>query len=288
MSRLALWADCGRALLPPLFLMVAVLGSILAGVATTTEAAAVGAVGALLLAGQRMRAGLGWAVPAGIAAFGLLAMLSNWVDLRVARTAPTAVEGLAIAVGALLSAGGAAAIGLALWRVWRAGVLSGVLDATARITAMVFTIVIAAALFSLVFRGLGGDETVTEALSALPGGTAGAVAIVMAAMFLMGFFLDFVEIILIVVPIVAPVLLAMGVDPVWLGVMMAINLQTSFLTPPFGFALFYLRGVAPDTVRTTEIYRGVAPFVAIQVLVLAIVATLPAIATWLPGVVFGE
>jgi TRAP-type mannitol/chloroaromatic compound transport system permease large subunit len=286
MSRPALWADCGRSLLPPLFLIVAVLGSILAGIATTTEAAAVGAVGALLLAGQRVEDRGRRAIPAGIAAFGLLVVLGNLADLRLAREAGAA-DAAAIALAGLLCAAGGAAVGLALWRVWRARVLGKVLDSTARITAMVFTIVIAAALFSLVFRGLGGDETVTEALSALPGGTAGAVVVVMAAMFLMGFFLDFVEIILIVVPIVAPVLLAMGVDPVWLGVMMAINLQTSFLTPPFGFALFYLRGVAPDSVRTTEIYRGVAPFVAIQLIVLAAVATVPAIATWLPGLVFG-
>jgi TRAP-type mannitol/chloroaromatic compound transport system permease large subunit len=286
LSRAAMWLECGRALLPPLFLMIAVLGSILAGIATTTEAAAVGAVGALLLAGQRVGGRGGPAIPAGIAAFGLLVALGNAADLRLAREDASALDSAAIVLAGLLCAAGAAAMGLALWRVWQARVLAAVLDSTARITAMVFTIVIAAALFSLVFRGLGGDHTVTEALSALPGGTAGAVIVVMAAMFLMGFFLDFVEIVLIVVPIVAPVLLAMGLDPVWLGVMMAINLQTSFLTPPFGFALFYLRGVAPETVRTTEIYRGVAPFVAIQLAVLAIVAAAPAIATWLPGVVF--
>ena len=288
LSRFALWLDCGRSLLPPLFLIVAVLGSILAGIATTTEAAAVGAVGALLLAGQRASAGGGWTIPAGIAAFGLLVALNSVADLRPAQENASGADVLAIGLALLFCASGAAAIGQALRRVWQTRVLAAVLDSTARITAMVFTIVIAAALFSLVFRGLGGDHTVTAALSALPGGTTGAVVVVMAAMFLMGFFLDFVEIILIVVPIVAPVLLAMGVDPIWLGVMMAINLQTSFLTPPFGFALFYLRGVAPAGVRTMEIYRGVAPFVGIQLAVLAVVAALPVVATWLPGLVFGD
>lgn len=138
---------------------------------------------------------------------------------------------------------------------------------------------------SLVFRGLGSDETVHGWLTALPGGAAGAMVVVMAVMFLMGFFLDFVEITLVVVPIAAPILLAMGVAPVWLGVMMAAYLQTSFLTPPFGFVLFYLRGVAPDTIRTGDIYRGAAPFVVIQIVGLLLVAAFPDLATWLPGVV---
>ena len=151
---------------------------------------------------------------------------------------------------------------------------------------MIFTIVIGATLFTLVFRGLGGDDTVRTLLEAVPGGTTGAVVAVMAAMFFLGFFLDFVEITLLVVPIVGPILLAAGIDPVWLGVMMAINLQTSFLTPPFGFALFYLRGVAPDTVRTGDIYRGALPYVGIQLITLALVGLVPALATWLPAVLY--
>jgi TRAP-type mannitol/chloroaromatic compound transport system permease large subunit len=166
-------------------------------------------------------------------------------------------------------------------------VLVEVARATMRISAMVFVILIGASVFSLVFRGLGGDDLVHRALSGLPGGVAGAVIGVMVIMFLLGFFLDFIEIIFVVVPIVAPVLLGMGLNPVWLGVMMAMNLQTSFLTPPFGFALFYLRGVAPKEVTTAQIYRGVLPFVAIQLAVLALLAFYPRLATWLPQVVFG-
>jgi TRAP-type mannitol/chloroaromatic compound transport system permease large subunit len=153
---------------------------------------------------------------------------------------------------------------------------------------MVFVILVGAALFSLVFRGLGGDETIQALLEDLPGGKWAAIAVVMLIMFLLGFFLDFIEIIFVVVPIVGPILLAMGVDPVWLGVMMAINLQTSFLTPPFGFALFYLRGVAPASVTTGQIYRGAIPFVAIQLFTLALLAFFPQLATWLPEVVFGD
>ena len=153
---------------------------------------------------------------------------------------------------------------------------------------MVFLILIGASIFSLVFRGYGGDDGVRALLEALPGGVIGAVIVVMLVMFLLGFVLDFIEITFVVVPIVGPVLLAMGVDPVWLGIMIAVNLQTSFLTPPFGFALFYLRGVAPPEVRTTHIYRGIVPFVAIQVLALVLLAIFPDLATWLPGRIYGN
>ena len=152
---------------------------------------------------------------------------------------------------------------------------------------MVFVILIGASIFSLVFRGLGGDDLVHGLLKDLPGGKFGAIFVVMAIMFVLGFFLDFIEITFVVVPVVAPVLLMMDINPVWLGVMMAMNLQTSFLTPPFGFALFYLRGVAPDSVSTMAIYRGVLPFVLIQILGLILLATYPAIATWLPKIIFG-
>jgi TRAP-type mannitol/chloroaromatic compound transport system permease large subunit len=151
----------------------------------------------------------------------------------------------------------------------------------------VFAILVGAALFSLVFRGYGGDDLVHEALSSMPGGKWGAIVVVMLLMFLLGFVIDFIEIVFVIVPIVGPVLLALGVDPVWLGVMMAINLQTSFLTPPFGFALFYLRGVAPPEVSTADIYRGVVPFIALQLLMLALVAMFPAMATALPEWLYG-
>ena len=149
---------------------------------------------------------------------------------------------------------------------------------------MVFMILIGAALFSLVFRGFGGDDAVHALLSDLPGGKWGALLAVSLVMFLLGFVIDFIEIIFVVVPLTAPTLLALGIDPVWLGVLFAVNLQTSFLTPPFGFALFYLRGVAPPTLRTVDIYRGVMPFIALQVLMLVILCLWPALATWLPGV----
>ncbi len=209
-----------RAALPPLALVVAVLGSILAGVATATEAAAVGAVGACAIAAFNGR-------------------------LRLA---------LLIEVG----------------------------RQTLMVSAMVFGILIGAALFTLVFRGYGGEALVHGLLADVPGGRVGALLAVMLAMFLLGFLLDFIEITFVLVPIVAPVLFALGVDPIWLGVLMALNLQTSFLTPPFGFALFYLRGVAPADVTTAAIYRGAVPFIAIQLLVLALVAAWPTLATALP------
>ncbi len=148
-------------------------------------------------------------------------------------------------------------------------------------------ILIGASVFSLVFRGYGGDDVVRELLTSLPGGIAGAVITVMLVMFLLGFVLDFIEITFVVVPIVGPILLAMGLDPIWLGIMIAINLQTSFLTPPFGFALFYLRGVAPPEVPTSAMYRGVIPFIAIQLFLMVLLAIWPGLVTWLPERVYG-
>ena len=159
---------------------------------------------------------------------------------------------------------------------------------TLRISSMVFMILIGASIFSLVFRGYGGDDGVRAALESLPGGVITAMLLVMLVMFLLGFVLDFIEIIYVVVPIVGPVLLTMGLDPVWLAIMMAVNLQTSFLTPPFGFALFYLRGVAPPSVTTMQIYRGVVPFIGLQLLGLVILAMFPDLATWLPGKLYGQ
>ncbi len=219
------WQQAMVALVPPVVLMILVLGSILFGLATPTESAAVGAVGATGLAFLRQRL---------------------------------------------------------TWRV-----TDDVLIQTMRISAMIFVILLGASVFSLVFRGLGGDGLVIRTLENLPGGLAAAMLLVMALMFVLGFFLDFIEIVFVVVPIVGPVLLMMGADPVWLGIMIAINLQTSFLTPPFGFALFYLRGVAPDTVMTIDIYRGIIPFVGIQIIGLSMVALWPELATWLPAVLLG-
>jgi TRAP-type mannitol/chloroaromatic compound transport system permease large subunit len=181
------------------------------------------------------------------------------------------------------------ALGLwvALARAYRDGTLIEVMRATTRISSMVFVIVIGAQLFSLVFRGFGGDDMVHEFLTGIPGGALGAMVVVMALMFVMGFFLEFIEITFVVVPVIGPVLLKLGLDPIWLGIMIAMNLQTSFLTPPFGFALFYLRGVAPPEVTTMHIYRGVVPFVAIQLFMLVVLAMFPGLATWLPEVIFG-
>ena len=215
-----------RALLPPLVLIFAVLGSILKGFATPTEAAGVGGMGAMLLALSRRQ--------------------------------------------------------LTLPR------LKEIMQSTLRISSMVFLILIGASVFSLVFRGYGGDDGVRAVLEALPGGAIGAVIVVMLVMFLLGFVLDFIEITFVVVPIVGPVLLTMGLDPVWLGIMIAINLQTSFLTPPFGFALFYLRGVAPPSVTTAQIYRGAVPFVGIQLLALLLLALFPDLVTWLPNRIYGS
>ena len=215
-----------HALVPPLGLILAVLGSILFGLATPTEAAGVGGMGALLLA-----------------------VLRKQLNLKR---------------------------------------LQEIMRSTLRISSMVFMILIGASIFSLVFRGYGGDDGVRAVLDALPGGVVAAVIVVMLVMFLLGFVLDFIEITFIVVPIVGPVLLAMGLDPVWLGVMIAINLQTSFLTPPFGFALFYLRGVAPPEIKTAQIYRGVMPFVAIQLFALLLIALFPGLVTWLPGKIYGS
>ena len=210
-----------KALLPPAVLVVTVLGSILGGLATPTEAASFGGVGAILLAfGKR----------------------------QVNRD-----------------------------------VMTDVVRVTTRISCMVFGILLGASLFSLTFRGLGGDKLVHQFLTGLPGGFVTAMLIVMIIMFLLGFVLDFIEIVFIVVPIVAPALFAADISPVWLGVMMAMNLQTSFLTPPFGWALFYIRGVAPDAVRTADIYLGVVPFVISQLIGLGILSYYPALATWLPS-----
>ncbi|GAB5375410.1 MAG: hypothetical protein AcusKO_18720 [Acuticoccus sp.] len=283
-----------HALVPPIALIVAVLGSILAGVATPTEAAAVGGVGALLLAGLRIDESRPFFIYAATLALVLLLVLVAVMDLRVARSEIPQADMIGIYVAAVLVVIITLGLLVSLLRVARAGILKPVVESASKITSMVFVILIGAALFSLVFRGLGGDEMVEEALSNLPGGALGALIAVMAMMFILGFFLDFLEIVFVVVPLVAPVLLMLEMpdgstmSPVWLGIMMAVNLQTSFLTPPFGFALFYLRGVAPPEVRTTQIYRGIIPFVLIQIAMLVMLWYLPGLATWLPTVIYGS
>jgi tripartite ATP-independent transporter DctM subunit len=212
-------------LIPPLILIVAVLGSILFGFATPTESASVGAIGAMLLAAANRKL--------------------SFSTIRYA------------ALNTMIT------------------------------TSIIFTIVLAASLFSLVFRGLGGEHMVEQALHNLPGGAFGAMLAVMAIMFVLGFFLDTFEIILIMLPICGPPLILLGLDPLWIGVMVAMNLQTSFMTPPFGFTLFYLRGVAPSKVGTSQIWAGALPFVVLQLMGLILLWTFPGTATWLPKKLFG-
>ena len=221
-------AGLGREILtafvPPLLLIFAVLGSILGGIATPTEAASVGAVGATILT-----------------------TLRGQLSFRL---------------------------------------VNEVVRSTAVITSMVFVILLGASVFAIVFRQMGGDNLVREFLTAMPGGAMGAMVVVMLIMFVLGFILDTFEIIFIVLPITAPTLLFLGIDPVWLGVMVGVNLQTSFLTPPFGFSLFDLRGVAPNSVSTGQIYRGAMPFVILQIVAIALLFIFPGIVTWLPSVLF--
>ncbi len=276
-----------KALLPPIALIVAVLGSIMAGIATPTEAAAVGAVGALLLAGFRLDETRPAPVYCAAASLIVMLVLANSLDLRVARNQIPPLDLAGIGAAMLCTLGLIWGIWASLRRCLAAQILAPVMQSSLRLSTMVFVILIGASVFSLVFRGLGGDEMVSTFLQGLPGGITTAIFLVMAVMFVLGFFLDFIEITFVVVPIVAPVLLAHDISPVWLGVMMAMNLQTSFLTPPFGFALFYLRGVAPPQVQTMQIYKGVVPFVAIQLVGLGLLAIFPELATWLPKVIFG-
>lgn len=289
-----------HSLAAPVLLIVAVLGSILVGLASPTEAAGVGAIGATMLAGFRIDEARGRPILIGGACMAGLLVLTSFFDLRSQRNEISGVEWVAIAVAAVLAAGLIWGVLTAFWRTFIQRddtgdrVLASVAQSTMSISAMVFVIIIGARMFSLTFRGLGGADYIEDFLHNLPGGTLTAVLVVMLVMFLMGFFLDFLEIVFIVVPIVAPVLLKLtmpggeAMSPVWLGVMMAVNLQTSFLTPPFGFALFYLRGVAPPEVTTMDIYRGIIPFVFIQLFALVMLWYLPSIATWLPLAIYGR
>jgi len=285
-------------LAPPLLLIVAVLGSILGGVATPTEAAGVGAVGALLLAGRRLARGavaagrparplLGGLVSLAIAAAFLLPVLRASGDLRLSLDVITPWNGAMIALALLATTLFAIGVGAALVVLACARELDGVLAGTMRVSTLAFVILIGATIFALIFRSIGGDEVVAHVMERIPGGPMGALLAVSLLVFVMGFFLDFIEIVFIIMPVVAPVILQSDINPVWFGVLIALNLQTSFLTPPFGFALFYLRGVAPPELRTIDIYRGVLPFILIQLLALGLVFIFPALATWLPGVIFG-
>lgn len=351
------WIAILNALVAPLLLILAVLGSILLGIAPPGEAAAVGAVGATLLAALNTQAmsgnpapeepqstKLGWGIGGFLAGailgavlfagtrqfffmtglFACIGALCLPLTSRIAAVRRVAVlldpggqmpincaglslialAGLTLALdlrgnggnltsivtagAALLCLVSAWGIAIAFRRCHAAGILPYVNRRTVEITAMIFTILIAASLFSLVFRGLGGDDLIAGLLRSLPGDGFWALLAVMLVMFVLGFFLDFVEIALVVVPIVAPILLMTGqIDPIWLGVLMAMNLQTSFLTPPFGFALFYLRGVAPAALQTRDIYRGAVPFIGLQIAAIVLIWIWPGLSTWLPELIFG-
>jgi TRAP-type mannitol/chloroaromatic compound transport system permease large subunit len=209
-----------------------------------------------------------------------------FIDIPSLTAQPSFSGQLVLIVSVTLSLFAGAAVIAGLWTLHRARSLGPALKSTADINAMVFTILIGAALFTLVFRGLGGDEWVEGMLEAVPGGLTGALLFTFVVMFILGFFLDFIEICFVVVPLVAVPLIVMGADPIWLAVMMAMVLQTSFLTPPFGFALFYLRGVAPPEVKTLDIYRGVIPFIGLQLLAVALIWFIPSLATWLPNLLY--
>ena len=223
-SRTEIYIEAAKSVVPPITLIVLVLGSILFGIATPTESASVGAVGAAIIA--------------------LLKGELNFKNIKET------------------------ALG------------------TVKLSSFVFVILIGASMFSLVFRGFGGDEMIEHFLGTLPGGLYAALILVMIVIFLLGFFLDYIEIIFVIVPLVGPILIANGADPFWLGILISLNLQTSFLTPPFGFSLFFLRGVAPSSIKTRNMYRGVIPFIGIQVLAILIVGFYPEIATWLPNKMF--
>ncbi len=285
-------------LVAPLALIVAVLGSILAGIASPTESAAMGAVGALMLAGYRVDPKRGRPISFGAFCMAAAIVIDAAFDLRMQRESLTSAQWHAVLATLLCCIGIVAGIAISILRVHAVrdaegeSILSQIMQQTMLVTAMVFAIVIGASLFALVFRGLSGDEVVENFLLNLPGGTLTVLLFVMLVMFLLGFVLDFLEIIFIVVPVVGPVLLQMEIapgvpmSPVWLGVLMAVNLQTSFMTPPFGFSLFYLRGVAPASVRTAEIYKGAVPFVCLQLAMLVLLWLWPSLATWLPHAIY--
>ncbi len=273
------------AIVPPILLIIAVLGAILGGVATPTEAASVGAIGALLMAGHRS-GGHVRLILSGAAALFLLGIAAGIAPVRLQRNDLEFGDLLLGGAYTVLAIVGVAAICVALLRAWRTGILLPAITQTMTVTSMIFATILTASIFSLVFIGLGGEDRVAGILQHMPGGPQGALLFCMALIFVLGFFLDFVEITVILLPLITPVLILMGHDPFWLAILIAINLQTSFLTPPFGFSLFYLRGAAPPEITTGQIYAGVAPFIGLQVLGMIVIWVFPSIANWLPAVLY--
>ncbi len=273
-----------QALIAPLLLIVLVLGSILGGVATPTESAAIGAGGTLLLVGLNRQDISKWIrrsyIAVGVAALALLLLrLTGSMSIHGSVTLRLIIGSIAFLVlicGFLV----------AVYQEFRYGDLFLVAKTTVTMVASIFMIVIGAFMLSLVFRGLGGDEIIERILTSLPGGPPTALFAVMIIVFFLGFILEYIEIIFIVIPIAGPPLMAAGIDPVWFGILISLNLQMSFMTPPFGYALFYLRSVAPSNLTTMDIYKSIIPFVIIQLFALGMVVMFPQIATWLPGVIY--
>ena len=273
------------AILPAILLILAVLGAILSGVASPTEAASVGGLGAILMAAIKTSRKRRFLL-LGTTCLILLAIGAGLYPVRLQRSDLSTTDYVMGGGYMLLTVTGAIAILMAVRSLIARHTLQPALNATLTMTSMIFATILAAGIFSLVFIGLGGEERVHGILTNLPGGPTGALLFCMLFIFVLGFFLDFVEITVIVLPLVLPALILMGHDPVWLSVLIAINLQTSFLTPPFGFSLFYLRGVAPKELSTGQIYAGVAPFIALQILAVTVIWFLPEIATLLPKLLF--
>jgi len=273
------------AILPAILLILAVLGAILSGIASPTEAASVGGLGALLMAAIKTGQNR-WFLLMGTGCLILLGVGAGLYPVRLQRSDLGVMDYVTGAGYMVLSAIGAVAVLIAVKTLVTRKTLQPALNSTLTMTSMIFATILAAGVFSLVFIGLGGEERVHGLLSNLPGGPNGALLFCMLFIFVLGFFLDFVEITVIVLPLVLPALILMGHDPVWLSVLIAINLQTSFLTPPFGFSLFYLRGAAPKELTTGQIYAGVVPFIAIQAFAVAIIWFAPGIATMLPDLLF--
>ncbi len=280
------------ALVPPLTLIFAVLGSIVLGIATVNQAGAIGAVGAMIMAGYRLSSGKRHAyTPAtlAVASIVLIFVVLGFFEINVKNVRGTK-DAIGVALAAIAVTGLLIAVVWSGWRTYKIeDTLNGVMLETAKTTSMVFIILIGAAMLTSAFRGFGGEELVKHFLTGLPGGFWTQFIVVMLVIFLLGFFLDFIEIAVVVVPIVAPILLmdpAANITAVWLGVMVGLNIQTSFLTPPFGFALFYLRGVAPPDVKTLQIYRGAAAFILLQLAGLAVAGTFPSLVNYLPNRVY--
>ena len=283
------WLNVMLILIPPLTLIILVLGSIITGIATVNQAGAIGAAGAIIMAGYRQTEGFKSSLyPAILVIISVLILayaVSNYnMNVKLINTVD---DQIGIFLGTLGSVILLFALAWSCWRLFKFGnTMQGVMLETAKTTSLVFIILLGAAMLTAAFRAFGGEELVKEYLNSLPGGFWTKFVIVMLVIFILGFFLDFIEIAVVVVPIVAPILLSdpsANITAVWLGVMIGLNIQTSFLTPPFGFALFYLRGVASKAVKTIEMYKGVIPFITLQLIALAVVGSYPYLVNYLPN-----